>query len=86
MILLRYTTRCTLLYRQVVKGQQGLCTVSLMPRCMVNSTVPDISLYLHLKDLFIIISKYTLAVFTTTRRERQISLWIIVSHQVVAGI
>jgi hypothetical protein len=38
------------------------------------------------KDLFIIISKYTVAVFRCTRRGRQISLRMVVSHHVVAGI
>jgi hypothetical protein len=38
------------------------------------------------KDLFIIISKYTVAVFRGTRRGHQISLWVVVSHHVVAGI
>jgi hypothetical protein len=38
------------------------------------------------KDLFIIISKYTVAVFRCTRRGRQISLQMVVSHHVVAGI
>jgi hypothetical protein len=38
------------------------------------------------KDLFIIISKYTVAVFRRTRRGRQISLQVVSSHHVVAGI
>jgi hypothetical protein len=41
------------------------------------------------KDLFIylfIICKYTVAVFRHTRRGHQISLWVVVSHHVVAGI
>jgi hypothetical protein len=38
------------------------------------------------KDLFIIKSKYTVAVFRHTRRGRQISLQMVVSHHVVAGI
>jgi hypothetical protein len=38
------------------------------------------------KDLFIIISKYTVAVFRCTRRGHQISLWMVVSYHVVAGI
>jgi hypothetical protein len=38
-----------------------------------------------LKDLFII-CKYTVAVFRYPRREHQISLWMVVSHHVVAGI
>jgi hypothetical protein len=38
------------------------------------------------RDLFIIICKYTVAAFRHTRRGHQISLWIVVSHHVVAGI
>ena len=38
------------------------------------------------KDLLIIINKYTVAVFRCTRRGHQISLWVVVSHHVVAGI
>jgi hypothetical protein len=38
------------------------------------------------KDLFIIINKYTVAVFRHTRRGRQVSLRMVVSHHVVAGI
>jgi hypothetical protein len=39
-----------------------------------------------LKDLFIIIHKYGVAVFRPTRRGHQISLRVVVSHHVVAGI
>ena len=42
--------------------------------------------FLFFKDLFIFISKYTVAVFRCTRRGRQISLRIVVSHHVVAGV
>jgi hypothetical protein len=38
------------------------------------------------KDLFIIICKYTIAVFRHTRRGSQILLGMVVSHHVVAGI
>jgi hypothetical protein len=38
------------------------------------------------KELFIIIDKYTVAVFRCTRRGHQISLQVVVSHHVVAGI
>jgi hypothetical protein len=38
------------------------------------------------KDLFIIINKYTLAVFRHTRRGCKISSWVVVSHHVVAVI
>jgi hypothetical protein len=37
-------------------------------------------------DLFIIIHKYTVVVFRCTRRGRKISLQVVVSHHVVAGI
>jgi hypothetical protein len=43
-------------------------------------------LHLFFLDLFIIICKYTVAVFRHTRREHQISLWVVVSYHVVAGI
>jgi hypothetical protein len=45
--------------------------------------------WLHLlqpKDLFIIMHKYTVAVFRRTRRGCWISLQMVVSHHVVAGI
>jgi hypothetical protein len=38
------------------------------------------------KDLFIIIHKYIVAIFRCTRRWHQISLQVVVSHHVVAGI
>jgi hypothetical protein len=38
------------------------------------------------KDLFIIICKYTVTVFRHPRRGHQISLRMVVSHHVVAGI
>jgi hypothetical protein len=38
------------------------------------------------KDLFIIINKYTVAVFICTRRGCQISLLVVVSQHVAAGI
>jgi hypothetical protein len=33
-----------------------------------------------------IIDEYTVAVFRHTRREHQISLWVVVSHHMSAGI
>jgi hypothetical protein len=38
------------------------------------------------KDSFLIISKYTVAVFRCARRGCQVSLRVVVSHHVVAGI
>jgi hypothetical protein len=46
----------------------------------------DQSSKLWSKDLFITISKYTVAVFRHTRRGHQISLQMVVSLHVVAGI
>ena len=42
--------------------------------------------FFFFKDLFIIICKYTVAVFRHTRRGSQILLQMVVSHHVVAGI
>jgi hypothetical protein len=42
--------------------------------------------FFFFKDLFIIISNYIVAVFRCTRRGHQISLQMVVSHHVVAGI
>jgi hypothetical protein len=36
--------------------------------------------------IIIIICKYTVAVFRHSRKGRQISLWMVVSHHTVAGI
>jgi hypothetical protein len=38
------------------------------------------------KDLFVIIHTYTVAVFRHTRRGHRISLQVVVSHHVVAGL
>jgi hypothetical protein len=45
-----------------------------------------IIIIIFFKDLFIIICKYTVAVFRHTRRGSQILLRMVVSHHVVAGI
>jgi hypothetical protein len=42
--------------------------------------------FFFFKIYLFIICKYTVAVFRHTRRGRQISLWVVVSHHVVAGI
>jgi hypothetical protein len=39
-----------------------------------------------LKIYVFILCKYTVAVFRHSRRGSQISLWMVVSHHVVAGI
>jgi hypothetical protein len=52
-------------------------------RAGLNSHSLKIYLFIY---LFIIKHKYTVAVFRHTRRGRQISLQMVVSHHVVAGI
>jgi hypothetical protein len=42
--------------------------------------------FFFLKIYLLIICKYTIAVFRHSRRGSQISLWMVVSHHVVAGI
>jgi hypothetical protein len=42
--------------------------------------------FIFLKIYLFIICKYTVAVFRPPRRGHQISLWMVVSHHVVAGI
>jgi hypothetical protein len=44
------------------------------------------SCWLRPKDLFVIISKYTVADFRCIRRWHQISFQVVVSHHVAAGI
>jgi hypothetical protein len=53
-----------------------------------NCSVTDIydSAFLFLKNILFIICKYTVAVFRHSRRGHQISLLMVVSHHVVAGI
>jgi hypothetical protein len=69
---------------QVVKVRVHSCL------CCVNVTGKFSKIFFFFfKDLFIylfIICKYTVAVFRRTRRGHQISLRVVVSHHVVAGI
>jgi hypothetical protein len=51
------------------------------PHTPVGPSCSDPKIY-----LFIVISKYTVAVFRYTKRGCQISLKMVVSHRVVAGI
>jgi hypothetical protein len=48
--------------------------------------LPAEPIKLFLKNLFIVICKYTVAVFRHTRGRRQILPQMVVSHHVVAGI
>jgi hypothetical protein len=61
----------------------------LQPLGLVSSPFFFFFFFFFFKDLFIylfIICKYTVAVFRRTRRGHQISLRVVVSHHVVAGI
>jgi hypothetical protein len=61
-------------------GSCGCWELNLEPLlALVNPTCSGPKIYLF------IISKYTVAVFRHTRRGRQISLWMVVSHHVVLG-
>jgi hypothetical protein len=62
---------------------------SLLSSPLLSSLLSPLlsSSFLFLKKIYLFfICKYTVAVFRHTRRGRQISLWIVVSHHVVAGI
>jgi hypothetical protein len=59
---------------------------SFIHRISLNLSGAFMSFFFFLTDLFIFVSKYTVAVFRHTRRGHQISLWVIVSYHVVAGI
>jgi hypothetical protein len=50
------------------------------------TTALSLYTFFFFKDLFINICKYTVAVFRHSRRGSQISLRMVVSHHVVAGI
>jgi hypothetical protein len=58
----------------------------VFPYSMCCSILCLLFLKFFKKDLFIIICKYTVALFRHSRRERQISLRMVVCHHVVAGI
>jgi hypothetical protein len=66
------------------RGQEGQ-KFRVILSYIVRSRQPELGIEeLNLKDLFIIMCKYT--VFRRTRRGHQISLRMVVSHHVVAGI
>jgi hypothetical protein len=53
--------------------------------CWAILPIPEFMIF-FLKIYLFIICKYTVAVFRHSRRGRQISLRMVVSHHVVAGI
>jgi hypothetical protein len=57
-----------------------------MPKDNIGLECSIIKSLFFLKIYLFIICKYTVAVFRHTRRGRQISLRMVVSHHVVAGI
>jgi hypothetical protein len=59
---------------------------SLQDPCRVLETFPHFSVLPILFFFFFFLSKYTVAVFRHSRRGSQISLRMVVSHHVVAGI
>jgi hypothetical protein len=74
------------------KGRRGHWIIgSLKEQLVLLTSEPSFqrpnpcSSFFFFKDLFII-CKYTVAAFRHTRRGRQISLQMVVSHHVVAGI
>jgi hypothetical protein len=62
--------------------------VAQQPRALAHLAEDSGSvLFSFLKMYFSLITcKYTVAVFRPSRRRHQISLWMVVSHHVVAGI
>jgi hypothetical protein len=67
-----------------------LCTWNMYGQMSTQSCLPLSSISFHLNFFFkiylFIICKYTVVVFRYTRRGHQISLRVVVSHHVVAGI
>jgi hypothetical protein len=58
--------------------------ITLHSTCLAY--VEDSSSFFFLKMYLFITCKYNVAVFRCTRRGCEISLWMVVSHHVVAGI
>jgi hypothetical protein len=63
-----------------------LLGIEFLGPLLAQDQAGKVSYLLRPKDFFIIIHKYTVAVFRRTRRRCQISLRVVVSHHVVAGI
>jgi hypothetical protein len=63
-----------------------VCTVCHLPEKHGSAFTAKEKTYFFFLNLFIIICKYTVAVFRHSRRGSQISLQMVVSHHVVAGI
>jgi hypothetical protein len=62
--------------------------LSALTHWAISPALRALLFFFFFKDLFIylFICKYTVAVFRHSRRGNQISLWMVVSHHVVAGI
>jgi hypothetical protein len=61
-------------------SSEGVANTSSCLACSLSS------FFFFLSFRFTYYYKYTVAVFRHTRRGRQISLWVVVSHHVIAGI
>jgi hypothetical protein len=66
-------------------GSNLLCTTLVVFQTVLNESIRNSFFFLKIY-LFIIICKYTVADFRLTRRGHQISLRMVVSQHVVAGI
>ena len=75
--------RLSLTLREIKAGTEAEVREGLFP---AHSSAHGQLTFFFFKDLFIIIHKYTVADFRCTRRGRQISLRVVVSHHVLAGI
>jgi hypothetical protein len=69
-----------------VLGLKACTTMPGLSVCFLLHPCPAHFFFFFLKIYLFIICKYTVAVFRHTRRGRQISLRVVVSHHVVAGI
>jgi hypothetical protein len=71
-----------------LSGGQGLTIIVLQAGLQLTVTLlrHTSAVIFFLKIYLLIICKYTVAVFRHSRRGSQISLWMAVSHHVVAGI
>jgi hypothetical protein len=77
---------CDVLLQIVLRGDALLRTDVVFFWKLSSERACGVLLDQTLKDLFIIICKYTVAVFRHSRRGRQILLRMVMSHHVVAGI
>jgi hypothetical protein len=68
------------------KGAFHGCYLELLGQAPTLNLLTEEDTFFFFKIHLFIICKYTVAVFRQSRRGRQILLWMVVSHHVVAGI